>query len=95
MSEVTELDKTTFEKLELNQTPKFLTDSAGQRGLPKMPIENCVFNFSLYFFEPKSINSFLSGFNLSLLVDVHFFVSSMYLFNCSKEADVFSWDKCT
>ena len=47
MSKVTELHKTTFadilnmfgqEKSESNHTPKFLTDSAGQRGLPMMVI---------------------------------------------------------
>ena len=48
MSEIMEFDKTTFadtllkcsdkEKSESNHTPKFLTESTGQSGLPKISI---------------------------------------------------------
>ena len=62
-SKVTELHKTTvadilnMEKSELNHTVKFLTDSAGQRGLPKMVVGKYAFNLSLCLFEPNTINS--------------------------------------
>ena len=48
------LDK---EKSETNHTPKLFTDTAGQRGLSNMSIGNLAIKFSIYFFEPKSINS--------------------------------------
>ena len=48
-------------------TPKFLTDSAGQKGLLKMVVGKYAFNLSLCLFEPNTM-SVLSGFSLSLLV---------------------------
>ena len=85
------LDK---EKSELNHTPKFFTESTGQSGLPKISIGKHAFNLSLCLFEPKMINWVLSGFNLSLLVDIHS-LTSRHLFNCSKAANAFFWDKGT
>ena len=104
MSEITEFHKTTFidilnmlgqGKIWIQPLPKFLTELTGQTGLPKIAIETHAFNLSLCLFEPKMINSVLSGFNLSLLVDIHSLASSWQIFNCSKAADPFFWDKCT
>ena len=61
-----ELHETTFtdilnmfgqRKSESNHTPKFFTDSAGQRGLPKLVVGKYAFNLSLCLFEPNTINS--------------------------------------
>ena len=41
----------------LNHTPKFLTASAGQRGLPKMSIGKHAFTLFLCLFEPKTIGN--------------------------------------
>ena len=51
------------------------------------------FNLSLGLFEPNTINSVLSGLSLSLLADIHSFISSRHLFNFSKAADEFLWDR--
>ena len=73
----------------MNHTRKFLTESVGQSELPKISIGKHAFNLSLCLFEPKMINSVLSGLNLSLLVDIHFLTASKHLFNFSKAADAF------
>ena len=58
MSEITEFYKATFtdilnmlgkEKSESNHTPKFLTESMGRSGLPKILIGKHAFNLSLSF----------------------------------------------
>ena len=80
-------------KKQLNHMSRFLTDSIGHRGLPKISIGKRDFNLSLCLFEPKNINSLLSGFNLNLLVSILSFAPSKHLFNCSRTADLF-WDMC-
>ena len=103
MSKIIELHKTTFVDI-LNMfgqgkiriephTPRFLTDSSGERGLPKMVDGNYAFNLSLCLFEPNTINSVLSGLSLSFMGDIHSFISSRPLFNFSKAADEFFWDR--
>ena len=103
MSEITDFNKTTFANLlnmlgqrrsESNHTPRFFTKSAGQSELPKISIGKHAFNLSICLFDPKMINSVLSGFSLSLLVDIHPLPSSRHLFSFSKAADAFLWDKC-
>ena len=45
------------------------------------------FNLSLCLFEPNTINSVLVGLSLSLLADIHSFISFRHLFNFSNAAD--------
>ena len=78
--------------IKMDHISRFMIDSARQRGLPTISNGKNAFNLSLCLFKPKMINLVLSGFNYSLLVDIHSLTSSRYLFNCSKAADVFLWD---